>query len=75
MKTRTAVGKMLDYYLRMEPHLFDAAIEEQLTGLQEERERKAKQAGESPPSPTDKSEMVLYRCFSPYGHINTSINL
>ena len=60
VKTRTAVGKMLDYYLRMEPHLFDTAIEKQLTELQEEKETKEQQAKESPPS-TDQSELVLYR--------------
>ena len=61
VKTRTAVGKMLDYYLRMEPHLFDAAIEEQLEGLQQERDRKAQQPKDESPSTTDKNEVVLYR--------------
>lgn len=52
---------MLDYYLRMEPHLFDAAIEEQLEGLQQERDRKAQQPKDESPSTTDKNEVVLYR--------------
>ena len=60
VKTRTAVGKMLDYYLRMEPHLFDTAMEKQLTELQEEKEKKEQQAKEAPLS-TDQSELVLYR--------------
>lgn len=60
VKTRTAVGKMLDYYLRMEPHLFDTAMEKQLAELQEEKEKKEQQATDSPPS-TDQSELVLYR--------------
>ena len=55
------MGKMLDYYLRMEPHLFDTAMEKQLVELQEEKERKEKQDRESPPASTDQSELVLYR--------------
>ena len=59
---------MLDYYLRMEPHLFDAAIEKQLAELQDEKERKEQQAQESSPS-TDKNEMVLYRHVCPLSSI------
>ena len=61
MKVKTAVGKMLDYYLKMEPHLFTPAIDKQLEQLKEEREEKERLAKESPPSSQDKSELVLYR--------------
>ena len=61
VKVKTAVGKMLDYYLKMEPHLFTPAIDKQLEQLKEEREEKERLAKESPPSSQDKSELVLYR--------------
>lgn len=62
VKTRTPVGKMLNYYLKMEPHLFDGAIEKQLQELQAEKDRKEQSTKEEPSSSPDSSEMVLYRC-------------
>ena len=62
VQAKTAVGKMVEYYLQMEPHLFDAAVEEQLQALQDEKEEKEKQAREaSNSSGKNESEMVLYR--------------
>ena len=68
VKTRTAVGKMLDYYLRMEPHLFEAAIDKQLEELQQEKDRKDQQAKEAAQAgdSKDKNDMVLYRHASIY---------
>ena len=62
---------MLDYYLKMEPHLFTTAIDKQLERLKEEREEKDRLAKESPPSSEDKSELVLYRyvCNWPTWHL------
>jgi len=60
------VGKMVEYYLQMEPHLFDAAIEKQLQALQDEKERKEQQARDAKSaSPGDVSNMVLYRSTPP----------
>jgi len=62
VQAKTAVGKMVEYYLQMEPHLFDAAIEKQLQALQDEKERKEQQARDAKSaSPGDVSNMVLYR--------------
>ena len=66
------MGKILDYYLRMEPHLFDTAMEKQLAELQEEKEKKEQQARDSPPS-TDQSELVLYRLVVLQSLLNTCI--
>lgn len=53
---------MVEYYLQMEPHLFDAAIEKELQELHDEKERKEVQAKESKSSPPgNESEMVLYK--------------
>lgn len=57
---KTPVGKMLDYYLKMEPHLLHAAIEKQLETLKEEKDRIDEEARDV--SGSNKSELVLYRC-------------
>ncbi|KXZ55990.1 hypothetical protein GPECTOR_2g1542 [Gonium pectorale] len=57
---KTAYGEMLQYYLRMEPHLFKAAVDTQLAKLKEERE--AKRAKEEQlQSTSDSTELALYR--------------
>lgn len=62
VEVKTAVGRMLDYYLKMEPHLLSAAIERQLEQLKTEREENERRAQSSPaPSPENKSELVLYK--------------
>ena len=57
---------MVNYYLRMEPHLFKEAVNTQFERIREEREATAEAAKEreknAPPASTDKSELVLYRC-------------
>lgn len=40
VKPRTAYGEMLQYYLKMEPQLFKAAVEDQLHKLKAERDAK-----------------------------------
>ena len=56
----------MNYYLRMEPHLFKEAVNTQFERIREEREATAEAAREreknAPPASTDKSELVLYRC-------------
>ena len=59
VKPQTPMGKMLSYYLKMEPHLFKAALETELTKLKEEREQQAQEQGISV---TDSTEVVLYEC-------------
>ena len=65
-KPRTSLGEMVNYYLRMEPHLFKEAVNTQFERIREEREATAEAAREreknAPPASTDKSELVLYRC-------------
>ena len=58
MKPHTALGKMMSYYLKMEPHLFKAALEDQLRRLKEEKD---KQQEQSELQVTDSKEVVLYR--------------
>lgn len=59
---QTALGEMMEYYLKMEPHLFRNAVEEQLQRLKDERDGKPQEAqGEAKTSATDNSELVLYR--------------
>ncbi|CAL5219382.1 g1204 [Coccomyxa viridis] len=64
-KPRTSLGEMVNYYLRMEPHLFKEAVNTQFERIREEREATAEAAKEreknAPPASTDKSELVLYR--------------
>ena len=65
VKPKTAVGKMLNYYLKMEPHLFRAAIDEQFARIRSELDEKEKQEQEleqaETKEQTSKSEIVLYR--------------
>ena len=49
---------MLSYYLKMEPHLFKAAVEAELTKLREEKDKLAE---EQNISVTDSVEVVLYQ--------------
>ena len=57
---------MVNYYLRMEPHLFKEAVNTQFERIREEREATAAAAKEreknAPPASSDKSDLVLYRC-------------
>lgn len=57
-KTKTPFGDMLRYYLEMEPQLFQAAVDEQLTKLQEARDKEAK---DRQSSSTPALDLVLYR--------------
>lgn len=65
-KPRTSLGEMVNYYLKMEPHLFKEAVNTQFERIREEREATAAAAKEreknAPPASSDKSELVLYRC-------------
>lgn len=64
MKPKTPYGEMLQYYLRMEPQLFRAAVDQQLQRMKEEKD--AKEAAESQDEEAakqerSKSELVLYQ--------------
>ena len=65
-KPSTSLGEMVNYYLKMEPHLFKEAVNTQFERIKEEREEAAAAAKErqknAPPASSDKSEMVLHRC-------------
>lgn len=52
---------MLDYYLKMEPHLLSAAIEKQLEQLQSEKDKASDPKGSSTAMPDDNRDLVLYR--------------
>ncbi len=53
---------MVSYYLKMEPHLFRAAVEDQFARIRRERDAAAAAAKEQPPAAqSEKSELVLYR--------------
>lgn len=60
---------MVNYYLKMEPHLFREAVNNQYERIKEEREATAAAAKErqdsTPAASSDKSELVLYRCPMP----------
>ena len=62
MEPRTSHGQMVSYYLKMEPHLFRAAVEDQFARIRAERDAAAaaakEQAQEAQP---EKSELMLYR--------------
>lgn len=70
-KPKTPYGEMLQYYLRMEPQLFHAAVDQQLQRLKQEKEEKEEaearrsqeeEAGAGPGSPQrSKSDLVLYQ--------------
>lgn len=52
-KPKTAYGQMLQYYLKMQPQLFTAAVEQQLQRLKEEKDAKeasATSAGQQIPT-------------------------
>jgi hypothetical protein len=44
-KPSTPYGKMLAYYLQMEPRLFESAVHDQFTRLKEERDRQKSESG------------------------------
>ena len=60
---------MVNYYLKMEPHLFREAVNNQYERIKEEREATAAAAKErqdsTPAASSDKSELVLYRYLMP----------
>ena len=60
---------MVNYYLKMEPHLFREAVNNQYERIKEEREATAAAAKErqdsTPAASSNKSELVLYRCPMP----------
>ena len=60
---------MVNYFLKMEPHLFREAVNNQYERIKEEREATAAAAKErqdsTPAASSDKSELVLYRCPMP----------
>ena len=66
VQPKTAMGEMLSYYLKMEPHLFKAALEEQFQRLQQEKEERdaldAQRREQSQAASTSKNDLVLYRC-------------
>ena len=66
MKPRTSHGEMVNYYLKMEPHLFKEAVQGQFERIREEREAAGAAAKEKEAqmqaAASDKSELVLYRC-------------
>ncbi len=64
MKPRTSHGEMVNYYLKMEPHLFREAVHGQFERIVQEREAAsaaAKAKGNDAASGSDKSDLVLYR--------------
>lgn len=63
MKPRTSHGEMVNYYLKMEPHLFKEAVHGQFERIKAEREAAvaaAKEKEKTTPS-SNKSELVLYK--------------
>lgn len=64
-KPKTPYGEMLQYYLKMEPQLFKAAVEQQLTRLRDEKDAKedGKQSAEEQAgiAPTDSTDLVLQK--------------
>ena len=57
---------MVNYYLKMEPHLFKEAVQTQFERIRDEREAaraaaKEKEAQAKAAAQPDKSELVLYR--------------
>lgn len=66
VKPRTSHGEMVNYYLKMEPHLFREAVHSQFERIKQEREAAAAAAREKEQESkaagaNDKSELVLYR--------------
>ena len=64
-KPSTSLGEMVNYYLKMEPHLFKEAVDSQFERIKEEREATLAAAKEreknAPPANSSKSDLVLYR--------------
>lgn len=71
-KPKTPYGEMLQYYLRMEPQLFRAAVDQQLVRMKEEKDAKDAAAAAAAASADEsgdeagkqqrsKSELVLYQ--------------
>lgn len=66
---------MLQYYLRMEPQLFHAAVDQQLQRLKEEKDakeaavRKSQEEESSTPERT-KSDLVLYQRMEEVSRLN-----
>lgn len=63
VQPKTSYGEMLAYYLKMEPQLFKAAVEDQLHRLKverEEKERQRKQIEDSTAS-KDRAELTLQK--------------
>ncbi|GLI59000.1 hypothetical protein VaNZ11_000823 [Volvox africanus] len=57
---KTPYGEMLQYYLRMEPHLFKTAVDTQLAKLRDEKLRRREKEEELSAS-SDGTELALYR--------------
>lgn len=69
-KPRSPVGQMVTYYLKMEPHLFKDALDEQFSRLRDEKDEaekaKQQQGDEKEKQQQDKGkensgEVVLYQ--------------
>lgn len=64
-KPKTPYGEMLQYYLKMEPQLFRAAVDQQLQRLKEEKDAKEAAASQeeedNKAAGRSKSELVLYQ--------------
>ena len=60
---QTALGEMMQYYLKQEPHLFRANVEEQLQRLRDERDAEAERRSKHTEQQikADSSDLVLYR--------------
>ena len=66
LKPRTSHGEMVNYYLKMEPHLFKEAVKAQFERIRDEREAaraaaRDKEAQAKAAAQPDKSELVLYK--------------
>ena len=72
-KPRSPVGQMVTYYLKMEPHLFKDALDEQFKRLadekqeaeqlaKEQKEQQDKAQKDKADAGTADGDMVLYRC-------------
>ncbi|GIL70147.1 hypothetical protein Vretimale_3398 [Volvox reticuliferus] len=57
---KTPYGEMLQYYLRMEPHLFKTAVDTQLAKMRDEKLRRREKEEELSAS-SDRTELALYR--------------
>lgn len=74
MEPRTSHGQMVSYYLKMEPHLFRAAVEEQFARIRAERDAAAAAAKEqAQEAQSERSELVLYRRVGLCGFLLTKV--